>query len=786
MTRNLSEAGESIRLDGLVQGVGMRPTVWRLAGELGLTGSVRNDGAGVLVQLWGEPSRRDRFLATLGTRLPPLARIDRLTRSPWHPTFPPVEFRIETSGGGDIRTGVAPDAATCPQCLAEILDPADRRHGYAFTNCTHCGPRLSIVRAIPYDRANTSMAKFRLCPRCRAEYENPADRRFHAQPTACPECGPRLWIETGAGAPVATADPIATAAELLTQGLIVAIKGIGGFHLACDATNTAAVERLRLRKRRDHKPFALMAANLAMVRRYAQVSMQAEQSLSQPAAPIVLLPKGDLPLPDSVAPGFGRLGFLLPYSPLHHLLLRRLAAPIVLTSGNLSEEPQCTDNSQARERLTGVADYLLLHDRDILNRLDDSVAQVAAGRLRVLRRARGYAPAPLPLPAGFESAPDLLALGGELKNSFCLIKDGKAILSQHMGDLEDAATLRDFRHNLELYAELFQHRPRAFAVDLHPDYLATRHGQDLAARSSLPLIPVQHHHAHLAACLAEHGRPLAALPVLGILLDGLGMGAAGELWGGEFLVGDYREFRRAGRLQPVAMPGAARAIREPWRNAYAHLAANLGWETLQRNYPGLAIVRLLQQKPLGLLQRAIDGAINSPLASSAGRLFDAAAACLGLCAERVGFEGQAACALETLAEPAFEAQREGGYGHSLARVGDLHTVGWRPLWQNLLDDLVAETPAEFVAARFHHGVAQAVAATGLRICSERGLTTVVLSGGVFQNRLLLEATARRLREDGLEVLIPEQIPANDGGLSLGQAVVAAARLLAGAADTTHA
>ena len=767
---------ETIRLEGLVQGVGMRPAVWRLARALDLRGSVSNDAGGVLIRLWGEDALRDRFLAALCTGLPPLARIDRIRRLPWSPAAEPADFRIEDSVGGEVRTGVLPDAATCAQCLAEILDPADRHRGYAFTNCTQCGPRLSIVRAIPYDRANTSMAVFPLCPECRAEYEDPADRRFHAQPVACPDCGPRLWLERAGGGTTAAADPIATAADLIRQGCVVAIKGIGGFHLACDATSAAAVDLLRRRKRRDRKPFALMARDLAMVRSHGRLTAEAEVALLHPAAPIVLLEPAGSALPPEIAPGHGRLGFLLPYSPLHHLLLRALAAPIVLTSGNRSEEPQCIANAEARERLADLADALLLHDRDIINRVDDSVVQIAAGRPRLLRRARGYAPAPLLLPDGFERAAPLLAMGGELKNAFCLVQDGRAILSQHMGDLEDATTLRDYRRNLRLYADLFGHRPCAVAVDRHPDYLSTREGVSLAQQLSAPLLPVQHHHAHLAACLAEHRWPLDGPAVLGILLDGLGLGEDGELWGGEFLLGGYRDYRRLARLQPVAMPGAVRASREPWRNAYAHLAAALGWERLRRDFGDLAIVRLLESKPQALLQRLIESGASSPLASSAGRLFDAAAACLGLSAEGVSYEGQAACELQALAETDFANQMDAGYGHEIVAAAPL-ILGWRPLWRNLLQDLADAVAPGVIAARFHHGVAAALAATACRLAGAHRITVVALNGGVWQNRLLLEATEQRLRDAGFQVLIPEAIPANDGGLALGQAAVAAARLL---------
>ncbi len=586
--------GETIRIRGLVQGVGFRPHAWRLAADCGLAGEVWNDAEGVLVRVWGPAAARRSFRLRLRAEAPPLARIDALEVTALAEAPPSHGFHILASHAGTVRTGVVPDAASCPACLAEVRDPADRRHRYAFANCTHCGPRLSIVEAIPYDRANTSMAAFTMCAACRAEYDDPADRRFHAQPNACPACGPRLWLES-AGA--AGADPIAAAQGLLAAGEIVAVKGIGGFHLAVDAGNAEAVQRLRARKRRYAKPFALMARDLAMVRRYCTVSDAEEALLESAAAPIVILAAdGRQQVAAGVAPGQRTLGFMLPYTPLHHLLLEGLGRPIVLTSGNLSEEPQCTGNDEARAKLGALADHLLLHDRAIVSRLDDSVARVMDGAPRLLRRARGYAPAPLRLPAGLAGAPPLLAMGGELKSTFCLVQDGKAVLSQHLGDLEDAPTFADYRRSLDLYRRLLQHRPALIAVDRHPDYLSTKLGRQIAEEEGLPVVAVQHHHAHIAACLADNGVPLDAAPVLGIALDGLGHGEDGTIWGGEFLLADYRGFTRLAHLRPVPLPGGAQAIREPWRNTYAQIRASIGWRGFAREHAQLELYADLQRR----------------------------------------------------------------------------------------------------------------------------------------------------------------------------------------------
>ncbi len=767
--------GEALRVRGTVQGVGFRPTVWRLAHECGLRGSVRNDAQGVLIEAWGTHAALEGFAARLRTEAPPLARIETVERVPLEGAIPDEGFRIVASGEGMVSTAVAADAATCPECLAEVLDPANRRHHYAFTNCTHCGPRLSIVRAIPYDRANTSMAAFALCPGCAREYADPADRRFHAQPNACPVCGPRLWLEDRNGT-LDVADALDTTATLLREGHIVAIKGIGGFHLACDAGNEAAVAELRRRKLRYHKAFALMARDLAMVRRHASFDEAEQELLCARTAPIVILDAAGEPLAPSLAPGQGTLGFMLAYTPLHHLLMAALERPMVLTSGNRSDEPQAIDNQEARDRLADIADYWLMHDRAIVNRLDDSVARVMDGAPRLLRRARGYAPAPLSLHPAFAAAPPILAMGADLKNSFCLLQQGRAVISQHMGDLENPAARRDYRHNLALYRGLFEHRPAAIAVDLHPNYAATQLGRAWADEDGLPLLEVQHHHAHIAACMAEHGLPLDAR-VVGVALDGLGFGADGAIWGGEFLLAGYGDFTRVACFQPVAMPGGNRASVEPWRNAVAHLHHAFGWEKVVARHPGMPLLRVAEAARSMPLVQMIDKGINSPHASSAGRLFDAVAAVLGVCMEHVSHEGQAAIELETLAQPAFAAQHDAAYPVHEEHHGGLVNLTWSALWQSLLTDLAAGVEHAVIAARFHHGLAAAVAALAVRLTQQHRLDTVALGGGVFQNRLLFETVAAHCRSAGLRVIAPREAPINDGGVALGQAVAAAAKLL---------
>lgn len=789
-------AGESIRVRGLVQGVGFRPTVWRVARDYGVSGEVCNDGEGVLIRAWGEARKLDAFVAGVRDACPPLARIDSLERRALDEAPPRTGgFRIVASAGGHGHTGVVPDAVTCRACLEETLDPSSRRYRYPFTNCTHCGPRLSIIGAIPYDRPNTTMAAFALCAACRAEYDDPADRRFHAQPIACPACGPRVWLERRDGTQVDD-DALDAARRALLRGAIVAIKGLGGFQLACDATDEVAVARLRALKQRERKPFALLARDIAMIERYCVVGMPDDALLRSPAGPIVIMPVGDAAgLASSVAPDIATLGFMLPSTPLHHLLMQTLDRPIVLTSGNLADEPQCIDNAEAHTRLARIADYLLMHDRDIARRVDDTVARVMGGVPRLLRRARGYAPAPLRLPDGFADAPQVLAMGGELKNTFCLLRDGEAVLSHHIGDLENASTYCDYGQTLARYQQLFEHEPRLIALDQHPEYLSRKLGIEIARQRQVPFVEVQHHHAHLAACLAENDVRFDAArgdtPALGIVLDGLGFGADGTLWGGEFLLGGYTGCERVAAFRPVALPGGVRAIYEPWRNTYAHIGACLGWSRFDANYATLELQRYLSDQPRALLDGMIARGVNSPVASSAGRLFDAVAAATGVCRSRVQYEGQAAIELETLVDmPTLHDEDDAlAYGFALVEAtsaGGPLLVDPEPMWIALLDDLMRATPVPVIAARFHKGVALAIVRVVERLRAQTPRTsarqsnlfdTVALSGGVMQNRVLFEQLVPKLGALGLKVLTHRQVPPNDGGIALGQAAVAAARAL---------
>jgi len=762
------------RVRGRVQGVGFRPTVWRMARELGLAGEVLNDGEGVLVRVSGDPSRVAALLRRIERDPPPLAHIDSIERLRYSGQLP-QEFRIAESIGGPARTQVAPDAALCGACAAELRDPGQRRYRYPFANCTHCGPRLSIVTAIPYDRATTTMAPFQLCAACAAEYRNPIDRRFHAEAVACPSCGPTASLVALGQAEAPRdggADAVEIAARLIAQGEIIAVKGLGGYHLACDATNIAAVSRLRRLKRRDAKPFALMARDLDVTRRYCAIDAVEERALTSVKAPIVLLRAiGPERLPEAVAPGLDTLGFMLPMTPLHLLLVDQFEQPLVMTSGNISDEPAVVEDAEACRQLAEIASFALMHNRAIANRVDDSVVRVMSGRPRVLRRARGYAPAPLRLPNGFENAPDLLAMGGELKATFCLVKDGQAILSQHQGDLENAATLDDYKKNRALFRSLFDHAPSAIVVDRHPEYLSSKLGRAEADTRALPLIDVQHHHAHVAACLAENGRPLHAPPALGIVLDGLGFGDDGAIWGGEFLLADYLGCERLARLKPVAMPGGAQAVREPWRNLYAHLKAAGEFDSTRCASSDWGA---LDGKPLATIDRMIAQGLNSPLASSCGRLFDAVAAAIGVCADRQAYEGEAGARLEALAAAAPNESR--GYALRISESA-LIDIDAAPMWRAILDDLRQGVSTQIIARRFHLGLAQAITEVAVRLAAARRFETVALSGGCFQNRLLFERVYDGLCEAGFTVLTHADAPANDGGLSLGQAAIGAAHLM---------
>ncbi|MEH2123287.1 carbamoyltransferase HypF [Nostoc sp.] len=776
---------EEIRVRGIVQGVGFRPTVYRLAKACGLRGDVCNDGQGVLIRVSGSEKAITEFVARLQTECPPLARINQLTRIISESELKFDNFVISTSVSNAIKTEITPDAATCLQCQQEIFDPFSRFFRYPFTNCTHCGPRLSIIRAIPYDRCNTSMSAFVVCSECGKEYHDVENRRFHAQPVACHVCGPTAWLERADGKSVTASmfsmlDDVDAVCTLLQKGEIVAIKGLGGIHLACDATQETVVEKLRQRKKRYHKPFALMARDIEIIEQYCIVNAKEKELLTSSAAPIVLLQASDKKqLALSVALGQNTLGFMLPYTPLHHLILRRMNCPIVLTSGNLADEPQCIDNDEARKKLGTIADYFLFHNREIINRVDDSVVRVVADKVQTIRRARGYAPASISLPSGFQNVPPILAMGSELKNTFCLLREGKAILSQHLGDLENAAAFNAYQENLNLYLNLFEHQPEIIVIDKHPEYLSSKLGKEIADTNQIKVYPVQHHHAHIAACMAENEIPLDSPPVLGIALDGLGYGDDSTFWGGEFLLADYQKFKRLATFKPVAMIGGEQAIYQPWRNTYAQLlAANL-WDDCEQKYTDLEIFKFLKDKPLKLLNQLIEKGINSPPASSVGRLFDAVAAAIGIYRDECSYEGQAAIAMEAIVDvSSLNNDKETLiYPFNFSFSDSIYCIDPRPMWQALLDDLQQQIPQPVMAAKFHKGLANAIVEMVKYLSQENLINQVALTGGVFQNCILLQQITKGLETLGIKVLTHSLVPANDGGLSLGQAVIAAAQLI---------
>jgi hydrogenase maturation protein HypF len=769
----------AVRVEGIVQGVGFRPFVYGLATRLGLGGLVGNDADGVFAEIEGDPAAVARFLVLLTGEPPPLARIDRVTTSDLPPSGV-ARFAIAPSAapGRSRRALVSADTATCADCLAELADPADRRHGYPFINCTNCGPRFTIVADVPYDRATTTMAPFTMCGPCASEYHDPADRRFHAQPTCCPACGPRLALVTGDGLPVPgppAGRPIVGAAALLRAGQVLGVKGLGGFHLAADAGSEAAAAALRARKHREDKPFAVMVADLAAARRLCEVTDAAADLLASPRRPIVLLPRraagaGAAPVAAAVAPGNRQLGVMLPYTALHHLLLREVAGPVILTSGNVSDEPIAYADADARQRLAGIADAFLTHDRGIHIRTDDSVTREFRGAPVVLRRSRGFVPEPLPVPVTFTRP--VLACGAELKSTFCLGAREHAILSHHIGDLENAETLRSFTEGIEHFRRLFDIDPQVIAHDLHPDYLSTKHAAALADAAGAELVGVQHHHAHIASCLADNGE---RGPVIGVAFDGTGYGPDGTIWGGEFLIADLARYDRAAHLEPVPMPGGAAAIRQPWRMAAAYLAA--AYPDGAAPPAGLAVRARNERSWATILAMASRG-INAPLTSSAGRLFDAVAALLGV-RDAISYEGQAAIELEQLADPA-----EPGCYRAGPAAGDQAPGRGEPgplrvaaagLVRAAAEDLAAGVSRPVIAARFHHGVAAVIEDVCRALRERHGLDTVALSGGVFQNLLLTDRVVSRLAGHGFRVLTHHRVPCNDGGISLGQAVIAASQ-----------
>jgi len=758
-----------VELRGAVQGVGFRPFVHRLATEMGLPGWVVNDTQGVTIEVEGARPHLDRFLERLAGERPSLAVVQE-SYAKWLAPVGLPEFEIrESDDSGPRSVVVLPDVATCGACLEEVLEPANRRHGYPFTNCTHCGPRLSIVRALPYDRPNTTMDRFPMCAACAREYADPTDRRFHAQPNACSACGPRLTAWGADGVEIDSGEAaLHVAADALRAGRIVAVKGLGGFHLMVDARNAPAIDRLRESKPRRDKPLALMVRDVGQASELCEVDRRAASVLRSPEAPIVLLPrKPDADVAGSVAPGNPRLGLMLPYTPLHHLLLRALGFPVVATSGNLADEPICTDEREAVVRLAGIAELYLVHDRPVARHVDDSIVWITGGEPAVLRRARGYAPRPVLLE---EDVPVILAVGAHLKNAVALGVGRQVFVSQHIGDLETPQALAAFERVIAEFLDLYEVRPVAVAHDSHPDYPSTQwvSGSRPASLRDVPSIAVGHHHAHLASCLAEnHERG----PALGVTWDGTGHGADGTVWGGEFLVGDAAGYRRVAHLRQFSLPGGETAIREPRRSALALLWEAEGERGLARR--DLASVRAFDDAGLGLLTRMLEKGVNSPRTSSAGRLFDAVASLLGL-RQQSSFEGQAAMELEWAVDPDAEGAYAFGYFVQEEKIegGQKLVLDWHPMLAEILDDLDKGVPTGTIAARFHSALADAI----LRVARVAGQATVALSGGCFQNRHLVEATSLRLVKAGFRVLLQRQVPANDGGIALGQVAIAAAKL----------
>ncbi len=754
--------GARIRVTGVVQGVGFRPFVYALAKRFSLSGWVRNTSAGVLIEVDGTEKALENFVAALTEQAPPLARIDDV-QVEHHLPDGHSEFEIIASESlPEAFQPVSPDVSTCQDCMQEVGDPTDRRYRYPFANCTNCGPRFTIIEDIPYDRPNTTMSQFDMCPDCAEEYANPMDRRFHAQPIACANCGPQIWLESGGKKLAEREEALQTARKMLIDGKVVAIKGLGGFHLACDATNPAAVSELRRRKLRVDKPFAVMVADLETVAAECLLSDAERRTLDSRERPIVIVQrKPEAKIVPEVAPQQDTLGVMLPYTPLHSLLLepgQGFPRALVMTSGNLREEPIAVDAEQARRRLDSLADAFLMHDRGIRTRCDDSVVRVVEDHVYPLRRSRGYAPFPVHL--SWESPP-MLAVGAELKNAFCLAHGRYAFLSHHIGDMENYETLCSFEDGVEHFERLFRTKPELLAYDLHPDYLATRYALERGVQEDLQTIGVQHHHAHVASCMAEHNLGDDP-PVIGVAFDGTGYGIDGAIWGGEFLLTKYASFERSYHLTYVPMLGGEAAIRHPWRLALAWLDhAGLEWED------DLAPVQAAEDQALRTLRRMLALGLNSPLTSSMGRLFDAVSALAGV-RQSINYEAQAAIEMETQVDP-----KEAG-AYEFAIEGD--AIDAAPLVRAVVEDVRAGIPVGRIAARFHNGVSEMVARVCTLMGEHSGSSRVVLSGGVWQNQVLLPRTIALLRKSGFEVYIHRQVPTNDGGVCLGQAAVAVHQL----------
>jgi hydrogenase maturation protein HypF len=767
---------------GKTQGVGFRPTVWKIANNLNIKGRVFNNHECAVVEIWATSKIHIKFKNILHRSLPVTAKIDKLVEEFIEEKDIPKDFLIINSKFQGDAVNILPDLAICSECEYEIFDSMNKRYGYPLTNCTQCGPRFSIMKSTPYDRSRTSMDCFKMCHECKKDYENPSDRRFHAQPIACRNCGPNTILEDldkhkkviHSGSIWSQLKEIK---KLFKENKIIAIQGIGGFHLACDATNYELIEKLRLCKNRYEKPFAIMGKNIEMIKSYCKVNKSEEKWLNSIESPIVLLEKRKKSeLPSNIAPEQIRLGFMLPYSPLHKLLFHQVDFPLLMTSANLSEEPQCISENEIKERMIGIADYVFWHKRKIINRMDDSVVQINRNKLITYRRARGFAPTPIKLPPGFGDGQCGIGLGAEIKNTFCLLNKGDLTLSPHLGDLKEGMVDLEYRAQIKKFIELYKAEPDWISIDLHPDYRSTIYGRLIAKEKNIKLIPIQHHHAHLAACMIENQLPKKHPQVFGITLDGMGYGTDGTLWGGEFFIADYSNYKRYGCFKPMPLLGGNLAMREPWRNTVSSLLSSFNWDYLKSNYKNLELIEFIQNKPIDIIKNMFNMSIYT---SSCGRIFDAVAAAIGICRDRISYEGQAAMQLEAI----IDKQIFSPYPISIEHVPEnchFRYLNLKPMWEELLNDLYVNVSPSAISAKFHQGLSTAITKMIINKYSEikndSNISKIVaLSGGVFQNQYLKDLTENELIKCGFIVLTQNFLPSNDGSISLGQAVIASTK-----------
>lgn len=775
------ERGLRIELQGVIQGIGMRPFIYRLAQDMSLCGAVSNLNGTLLIDIWATPQCSELFVQRLRDGIPSGGRIDAIAYLQPQNDKPQSFSIVSVSGPAPLThsVGIVADRASCAACRSELFQPKDRRYHYPFNSCTDCGPRYSILRRGPWERCNSSLATFSLCPKCDSEYCSSADRRFHAQPINCPDCGPSLYLHSDNKD--GNISDIEQAAAIIRRGGLLAIQGVGCVHLACDARQTSAIRRLRKLKQRPAKPLALLASHTEMIARYCAISPGEQALLNSPEAPIVLLQKVSSALPNELAPGLTKLGLMVAHTPLQHLLMAELTSPIVLTSANLSASAPICNARDHLDVLATMADGTLFHDCHVLHRVEDSVAQVVAGQTQLLRRSRGYVPQSTPLPDGFSRSKATLALGSHGKNSFCLLQKGQAVLSPWIGDLNSASQRENYLQEISDFSELHHFTAQYLACDAHPEYFSSVTAEKLSQGKPAAVSHIWHHHAHAASCLADNQRPLNSPAILAVIFDGSGLGPDGTIWGGEFLLCNYQQFHRIAHLQTSTLPGGEQAIQQPWRSLWAQLSSSIGWSQAMAQYSQLTPLIKLQNKPLTTLQAMAENSINSPTTSSVGRLFDGVAAAVDICFDAISYDGEAAIKLQALAEQSIDTQ---AYTIDIQDDSDdatqIPTLSYATMWRQLLNDIQADVPKADIARRFHLGLATAVARTADHLfthCHDWQEKTIVLSGGVFQNKLLLESTKEQLEQFGFSVLIHRDIPANDSGLALGQALVCAANKL---------